>query len=352
MLTAMTYSGLTAEPALRIFTPPEHATVHSERVYIVGQTSSDSVELFVNGVSIGSVPVRDSMFHKLVEFGYGINEITVVARELSDDGVSVGRLEKVEALYAPTSNERFEKMYERYEFHGSDIESECVDCHNLDLSAGDTEKAKKSCLKCHTALAESFQSHAKAESGACVTCHVKSGEMTRTRSKTENLCFTCHPERRGLFSQEYIHGPVAGGSCICHNPHGSNYEKSLVRPVQLLCFSCHENLEERMDDLVVHRPFERGDCVECHDPHASSNKWALVKTSEEVCLKCHDPENGFDHNHPYNVRPQSKLNVPLKLTPRGQLECLSCHSPHSSSAEHLLRITSDFICAGCHQEKM
>ena len=62
------------------------------------------------------------------------------------------------------------------------------------------------------------------------------GKMLRADS-TNELCYKCHAEKRGPFMWE--HPPVEENCLICHDSHGSNHSKLLVRKVPLLCQSCH-----------------------------------------------------------------------------------------------------------------
>jgi len=102
-----------------------------------------------------------------------------------------------------------------------------------------------------------------------------------------------------------------------------------------------------------HAPFAAGRCGTCHDPHATANRWVLVKSSETICLECHDPQgDGLqNHNHPYDIKPQRTLTRDLRLSSKGHLECLSCHNPHATDSEHLLRTSQQNTCIDCHSEK-
>jgi DmsE family decaheme c-type cytochrome len=51
------------------------------------------------------------------------------------------------------------------------------------------------------------------------------------------LCYTCHAEKRGPFIWE--HAPVRENCMNCHVPHGSNNEKLLVQTRPFLCSGCH-----------------------------------------------------------------------------------------------------------------
>ncbi|HWR84316.1 MAG TPA: cytochrome c3 family protein [Candidatus Deferrimicrobium sp.] len=338
--------------AVRILTPPEHSTIGSNYVYVVGTTSAPGVELLLNGVKVAVCSVKDSIFHARMSFGYGINEITAVALDSTGRQLS-GSNQTVEVLYTPKSNPKYRKVYSEYYFHGSPAELACSRCHRTDTKSDTAGDSSVTCLECHGEMQNQFQRHTKSDSRACVICHYATSGMTFARSGTESSCFPCHENRRGMFSQEYVHGPVASGSCrICHNPHGSRYEKSLNHPVQILCFSCHQEVEEQLRKKEVHKPFLEGRCTSCHDPHSTNNRWALVKSSEEVCLTCHRIGTSLSgHNHPYNVRPRNKLRSALKLSVNGQLECLSCHNPHAGDAKHLLRVSQNYLCFGCHEEK-
>ena len=343
---------LTNASVIKILTPPEHATIGTDYVYVVGTTSAPRVELLLNGVKVADCTTKDSMFHARVNFGYGINEITVIPLDAMSRP-SIESAEQVEILYAPKPSPKYQRIYSEYSFHGSSIEPECRSCHRTDEKleeAGDTAVV---CLECHTEMQEQFQRHTKTDSRACMPCHQRQGGTAFTKGETEKSCFICHENRRGMFSQEYVHGPVASGSCrICHNPHGSQYEKSLNHPIQILCFSCHEEVEEELRKKEIHRPFVEGRCTACHDPHSTGNRWVLVKNSQEICFSCHQVGTNFDrHNHPYNIKPRHKLRIPLKLSESGQLECLSCHNPHASDGKHLLRVSQDYLCFSCHEEK-
>ena len=350
MLTSL---GLMANAStIRILTPPEHSMIGVGSVYVVGTTSAPRVQLLLNGVKVADCTTKDTVFHARINFGYGINEITAVPLDSMGQS-AIEFAEQVEILCTPKSNPKYQRIFSEYSFHGSSIESGCRNCHKTEEKLGVAGDTSITCLECHTEMKEQFRSHTKTDSLACMICHQRQSDATFARSGTESSCFVCHENRRGMFSQEFVHGPVASGSCgICHDPHGSRYEKSLNHPTQILCFSCHQEVEEQLSMTEVHEPFLEGHCTACHDPHSTGNRWVLVKNSQEVCFTCHKIGTSFDrHNHPYNVKPRNKLRVPLKLSVNGQLECLSCHNPHASEGKHLLRVSQNHLCLSCHEEK-
>jgi predicted CXXCH cytochrome family protein len=120
----------------------------------------------------------------------------------------------------------------------------------------------------------------------------------------------------------------------------------------MLCFGCHEFDRQLQERPLQHKPFSNGNCGACHDPHATSNRWVLIKASESVCFQCHDPDKQplKNHIHPYNVKPKNASKMDLQLSKSGKLECLTCHNPHSSYSEHLLRGNQKITCYGWHKD--
>jgi DmsE family decaheme c-type cytochrome len=175
----------------------------------------------------------------------------------------------------------------------------CVDCHSIH-SAG----AKKGMLKvgepdlcftCHKRIRAQTnkQSHHPIREGRikCSDCHNSMGTsnmkaMLRADS-VNDLCYKCHAEKRGPFAFE--HPPVPENCLFCHEIHGSNHLKLLVRKVPLLCQSCHNvgrhpinpytNLHSFRGPATSskNRFFARG-CLNCHgNIHGSSLSQSLVR---------------------------------------------------------------------------
>ncbi len=342
-----------AEKVLEILTPPPYISTLSNQLHIVGKTDAPIVEILLNDKKLFDLLVKDSIFHASITFGYGINEVTVIPI-YSGSSSAVDNKAVIEIMYGPEINRKYKKLFPPFTYHKNEDFTACNKCHSKYIKETDSLSNDSGCLDCHRGFKEKFKKHTKVENRNCVNCHQlnnKSNSSSSYAGSETNLCFNCHTDKIGLFSQDYIHGPVAGGSCtICHNPHGSKYDHNLVSPEQILCFSCHIELEEKTKDKrVIHSPFKKGQCSACHDPHSTSNKWVLVKSSEEVCMGCHNPNKSMKwHSHPYNVKPKQKVNV--ELNENGNLECISCHNPHATDSDHLLRITEEFTCIGCHTD--
>lgn len=341
--------------SLEILTPPERISTSSDQLYLVGKTDAPLIEIRLNNIIIQKAASTDSIFHVNLKFGYGLNEI-VVSPIYSGDGRDDSAVATIEILSGPNVPRKYKVMFTEYSFHDTVENTGCSGCHAYDGDEKTTIEIDRPCFNCHKTLISNFKTHIPESDRTCINCHKLNYDLTISPTGTYsdiNPCYLCHMNKIGEFQKNYIHGPVAGGSCsICHNPHGSDYEKHLKEPVEILCASCHTVLDDAKTKRIQHNPFQFGRCIECHDPHSTNNKWVLVKTSQDLCMNCHTRDGMLQfHNHPFNVKPRNELPSPLKLTRSGELECLSCHNPHASNSEHLLRVTEGDVCIGCHPDK-
>jgi DmsE family decaheme c-type cytochrome len=125
----------------------------------------------------------------------------------------------------------------------------CSDCHNPMERVSTTGLEVKTtindtCANCHRQQRAEFnkRSHMPLPEGkiSCVDCHNPHGSVTKPLLKAENannLCYTCHAEKRGPYLWE--HAPVRESCVNCHTPHGSNHDKLLVVARPYLCQQCH-----------------------------------------------------------------------------------------------------------------
>jgi predicted CXXCH cytochrome family protein len=339
MMTCLLQTSATRTVAMvEILTPPEHTCTDMDHLYIVGRTDAPIVEIHVNGDLVQSVPAKDSVFHALLWFGYGLNEITVASVPVDPEG-GPGDDETVEVLIGPRIDDKYEYLFTPYKFHNSAAKEDCIGCHRWESDDQAPVDDAELCYQCHRVIRERFKNHIPDNSRACIDCHRLRNDLTVVSFGVPadlNPCYRCHEDKIGAYAQEYIHGPVAGGSCtVCHDPHGSVFENSLVSPVAVLCPSCHTQIGAK-HQATEHPPFANGRCTVCHDPHSTNNRWVLVQKSQELCMNCHRRIGTLKiHDHPYNVEPKRRLAKPLKLTTKGKLECLSCHEPHQANTEHL-----------------
>ena len=114
--------------------------------------------------------------------------------------------------------------------------------------------------------------------------------FTRTLADASNnlgeICFDCHTDLKNKIQEEKAHAPVAKGNCIvCHNPHTSKYKGLLNEVKENLCFICHKNNQgSGFNRTFVHSPVQTGNCLACHDPHSSTRSKLHVKNSGDICF--------------------------------------------------------------------
>ncbi len=129
------------------------------------------------------------------------------------------------------------------------------------------------------------------------------------------LCYSCHQERVADFQLPSRHRVNEGEvKCSdCHNPHGSTNAKELKGVgTEQVCYSCH--VEKRGPFAYEHAPVRVEGCLGCHTPHGSINQHLLIRRqARQLCLECH-------------VAPQA-LNVPHpRLGFQTTGECTRCHT--------------------------
>ena len=345
-----------ASNSLEVFVPDDRVSVNKNNIMLVGRTDAKIVDIFLNGKVFDNIIVKDGFFHKQIDFGYGLHEVKIIPA-YSGQSSSETDFSTVEIMYAPFIDRKYKRLYPDYSYHSREVNPVCLNCHELNYESLNEVDDTKTCLGCHIALKDTFNKHTKGDNKTCFMCHELGSSLIAIideQNKFKNPCYKCHDDKIKTFDQEYVHGPIAGGSCmICHSMHGSKYAHNLNSPEDMLCFECHEDVEEQVNVLVVHKPFIDGNCGGCHDPHSTNNEWILKKSSEEICLSCHDPEDDLkNHNHPFNVEPKKKksLDNDLILTSDGKLECLTCHNPHSSKKPYMLKTDDNAICVGCHSD--
>lgn len=339
---------------MEILVPGEHVSTCRNRVSVVGYAGVSTLHLYLNGEFQTALTVKDSVFHASVLLPYGLNEIKLVPG--TSNAIETGSVgDSVEILCGPRFSRDQGRFFGNYRFHGNERPAVCLRCHVQDLDQETGVRNADWCYPCHNSVRQRLREHTIDDVRPCTGCHRIGRDLTAAAAEVEgmhNPCYECHRDKIGLFAQDYVHGPVAGGTCtVCHDPHGSEFAMTLVRPVPVLCDGCHPDVSGATGS-VQHYPFAQGWCVDCHDPHATNNRWVLTKEGQELCLNCHFGDGTeITHRHPFGVEPEHKLASPLPLGKKGELECLSCHMAHASDADYLLRTDQANICLGCHPDR-
>jgi predicted CXXCH cytochrome family protein len=180
----------------------------------------------------------------------------------------------------------------------------------------------------------------------CSYCHngPESSKPFALSKSEENLCRSCHADAWKDFSKPLVHPPVSEGQCTaCHAPHASN-EKFLLKEDKVrLCSACHKGFEKKLLKTVVHQPVAKGQCELCHEPHSANNASMLKNNVVDLCKGCHSAQHAISHPYGKGV-----------IDPRTgtELDCVSCHDPHSSNEKSLVLYPSDReLCLQCHKGK-
>ncbi|WP_415396494.1 cytochrome c3 family protein [Sulfurimonas sp. CS5] len=202
----------------------------------------------------------------------------------------------------------------------------------------------------------------------CKSCHnMKSniptnGEAFEDVSKT--TCYECH---KGMINTKNTHAPTANWLCLdCHNGKYAEYNmdqegksKYLApNPIAKTCTSCHETVKKWTESKYTHGPVNDGRCERCHNPHGSDNDFFLRKPIWELCTTCHAEKadgkhvvSSFVFSRNSGAHPTKGVKDPAR--PSRDLTCSGCHNPHGSSGVFLLRMKGSMsfgVCNRCHKK--
>ena len=187
------------------------------------------------------------------------------------------------------------------------------------------EENNATCLGCHERgdRANWHGSVHETRGVACTNCHTIMKAVSRKfQLKTvsePDTCFQCHKDRRAQMLRS-SHMPLREGKMVCsdcHNPHGSTTEALLKKDsINDVCYTCHA--EKRGPFLFEHSPV-RENCLNCHDPHGSVNEASLKLSRPRLCFECHQ----FGH---------SPTGGPFTVTTMAR-QCQNCHTQvHGSNS--------------------
>lgn len=175
------------------------------------------------------------------------------------------------------------------------------------------------CLQCHARGKQILWHGSQHESRdvTCATCHsVHSPDAPRyqLRKATQSeLCSQCHQVKAGQFSRS-SHMPLKEGKLTCsscHNVHGTASEK-LVPGISVneMCLTCHA--DKRGPFLWEHQPVIES-CLNCHVAHSSNNQPLLKIKQPRICQTCH-----IASRHPSQPYGQGDRKVFSR-------SCVNCH---------------------------
>lgn len=224
--------------------------------------------------------------------------------------------------------------------------------------------AREDCATCHetvvkafgrTVHGRSFKGDRAYEKADCVSCHIGAEEHAASGGEKKPVslkkgdqaaatCLSCHEGKPGQAHWQGSAHQMAKLACAsCHDPHAQHagtpeQARTLPGPTETTkkCLECHGNVRQAMNQRSQH-PMKEGqmDCASCHNPHGTSGEKLLKQASvNELCLSCHQNMRG----------PFLWEHSPVRE------DCLTCHKPHGSNYPQLLQARITQLCQSCHQQ--
>lgn len=229
--------------------------------------------------------------------------------------------------------------------------------------AGPSAAADEECATCHEDVVKAFAktSHGRTfaanqayGSASCSSCHAGAQEHAASGGEkkpaslkkgqgAEAPCLSCHAGKPNQSHWEGSAHQLAGVACAsCHNPHLSGGPDASSRAVggpgnvTRKCLDCHGEHRVALHQRSSH-PMKDGqmECSSCHNPHGSTSEKLLRQaTVNELCYTCHQNLRG----------PFLWEHSPVRE------DCLTCHRAHGSNYPQLLRARVAQLCQSCHQQ--
>jgi predicted CXXCH cytochrome family protein len=305
-----------------------------------------------------------------------------------------------------TTHKAGEVGKEEFDFHLTKAPPAlCLDCH--DATSADLQKAHQNqpfatanCTSCHDPhesdspkLMAKFM-HPPFADKQCDVCHApaKDGKVVLTQADAKSLCVTCHDDKAKLIDTAKVQHPGAAGDCTdCHSPHASRQPGLPKTTAVDICLGCHSDQADQSKKHYLHQPAFVQGCATCHTPHGGENDHLLRAKGNNLCLECHGPdsrpqlieaehvqtifdgkvklpEDYYQKNkvvilplryglgHPVAGHPVQDLmdpKDPAKV--KMQLNCLTCHQPHSSTQAGMLvkdQANNMAFCDTCHKNRI
>jgi DmsE family decaheme c-type cytochrome len=161
-------------------------------------------------------------------------------------------------------------------------------------------------------------------------------DPTHTLDEYNQVCLGCHEKGNRTLWRGSAH-EMRGVACVnCHIVMRNVTPKYQLAQLTEMdtCLQCHKNKRAEMW-RSSHMPVREGKmtCSSCHNPHGSFGE-ALLRTAtvNDACYKCHAEKRGpFLWEHP-----------PVREN------CLNCHDPHGSMQDAMLKVSRPRLCQQCH----
>ncbi len=194
-------------------------------------------------------------------------------------------------------------------------------------------KGKFECENCHGP----GSAHVKAGGGRGVGGILSFGiDDPRTVDERNGICLACHQKGERNYWAGSVH-ETRGLACTnCHSVMKNvSRKQNLKTEVEAeTCFQCHK-LQRAQMQYSSHMPIREGKltCSSCHNPHGTvTDKLIRQASVNDNCYTCHAEKRG----------PYLWEHAPVREN------CLNCHVPHGSNYEYLLQVARPRLCNECH----
>src|SRR5664279_1032185 len=209
---------------------------------------------------------------------------------------------------------------------------------------------------------------------SCATCHkpAENGKVVLNEKDAKAMCLTCHEDQGKKIETAKVQHPGAMGECTdCHSPHAGK-SPGFQKPNSVdVCLTCHADQAEQHKKKYPHQPVFGQGCFTCHEPHGGDNaKLLRASNVNALCLECHGPDAKgqkvegeqvvtifegkvklpsqyfsivptlpikYGLGHPVEKHPvQDQMDINDTTKVAVQMNCGTCHQPHSSNQPNLL----------------
>jgi len=216
------------------------------------------------------------------------------------------------------------------------------------LASGGVKAANSDCLECHDSQETMLSFFHGANEVQCTDCHGPSKEhLDRPRTPPSivftddgegdvlnGTCLACHDNGGRVHWESGAHGDANVACSGCHDIHVHKDRVLGDRTQMEVCTGCHRDVQVQLNYPSRH-PVKEGktECSSCHAPHGSTTESLLKKASvTDTCTSCHREKRGpFLFEHD----PVTE-------------NCDLCHKPHGSVLPSLLVARPPFLCQQCH----
>ena len=230
------------------------------------------------------------------------------------------------------------------------------------MPPGDNYVGAETCKGCHEEAFNKFshtrmgriflkQARNPQEANACESCHGpgkdhvdagggkgKGGLITFAKNdrtpveKRNAVCLSCHTKGARIFWQGSAHESRDVACTNCHTVMEEHSPRNALAKATDLetCGTCH--LKQRAQQMrSSHMPLREGKmgCTSCHNPHGTVTENLLKARAPYLCHQCHTP-------HGPNV-PQSELLVQARLTALVHVWHVVRHSGLTANRSRILR---------------